>query len=48
MFRKELGNVRRGDEGIQEEIEEMEKRLRTILEKCEEENGIEKGKRRGW
>ncbi|KAM0731212.1 hypothetical protein ACS0PU_002272 [Formica fusca] len=48
VFRKELGNVRRGDEGIQEEIEEMEKRLRTILEKDEEKNGIEKGKRRGW
>lgn len=45
-FRKELGSVNRGEEGLQEEIAEMGKKLRNTLERCEEKRG-KKGQKRG-
>lgn len=47
-FRKQLGRIEEGEKGIQEEIEEIGKRIRKTMEGCEGKRGVERGNRKGW
>lgn len=46
-FKEKLGRIEGGEKEIQEEIEEIGKRIRESMKECEGKKDIEKGSRRG-